>query len=91
MVRSSVPSTVGVAVVTRDPGEEDVGAIADLGVNSSGVPTVMSSQAFADYGVLGPPFYVVVDGVRVLTEGVPWGLDETLRAVRAALDPDLGS
>jgi hypothetical protein len=48
----------------------------------------MSSQAFLDYSVLGPPFYVVADAQRVLTEGVPWGLEETLRAVRAALALD---
>jgi hypothetical protein len=85
-VRAALPAAVGLAVVTRDPGEEDVEAIASLGANSSGVVTVMSSQAFADYQVLGPPFFVLADRERVRTEGVAWGLDETVRAVRVALE-----
>jgi hypothetical protein len=84
-LRSSLPSSVGLAVVTRGPAEEDPVAIAALGANSSGVPTVMGSQAFADYRVAGPPFFVVVDGQRVRTEGVAWGLAETLRATLVAL------
>ncbi len=45
----------------------------------------MSSQAFADYRVGGPPFLVVVAGGEVQTEGVAWGIAETVRATRQAL------
>jgi hypothetical protein len=85
-LRASLPPAVGLAVLTRGPSEEDAVAIGVLGANSSGVPTVMGSAAFADYRVAGPPFLVVVDGERVRTEGVAWGLEETLRATLVALD-----
>ncbi len=71
-----------VAAVTRDPGEEDPAAIAALAgaaARRPGLAVVMSSAAFDDYRVAGPPFLVVAgpDGVR--TESVAWGLEQTLR------------
>jgi len=85
--RAALPEAVRLVVVTKSPEEEDATAIATLaeGGARGGVPTVMSSQALVDYRVLGPPFFVLADAERVRTEGVPWGLDETMRAVRAAL------
>ena len=50
-----------------------------------GVSVVMSTRAYADYRVGGAPFYAVVGPAAVLGEGVAWGADATLRAVRAAL------
>ncbi len=50
-----------------------------------GVSVVMSTRAYADYRVGGAPFYAVVGPAAVLGEGVAWGVDATLRAVRAAL------
>jgi hypothetical protein len=79
------------AVVTKGPGDEDPGRIAALAGAApveSGVPVVMSTPAYRDYRVSGPPFMVVVDATAVRTESVAWGLEETLRAARAALgDP----
>ena len=49
------------------------------------VPVVMSTAAYRDYRVDGPPFYAVVGPAAVLAEGVAWGVEATLRAVRAAL------
>lgn len=69
-------------VVTRDPGEEDPVAIAALAAgtaNSPRVRVVMSSAAFRDYRVAGPPFVVVAEAEAVRTESVAWGLDQTLR------------
>jgi hypothetical protein len=76
------------AVVTRSPGEEDPAAIEALAGPASarpGVEVVMSSAAYADYRVAGPPFLVVAapDGVR--TESVAWGLEQTLRICLDAL------
>jgi hypothetical protein len=87
-IRAALPAAVQLVVVTRGPDQEDPTAIADLGKAgaAAGVPTVMSAQALTDYRVFGPPFFVVADADRVRTEGVPWGVDETMRAVRAALD-----
>ncbi len=88
-VRAALPPAAGLAIVTRSPSDEDAAGIATLSAlaaDAAGVPTVMSSQAFADYRVTGPPFLVVTDGERVRTEGVAWGVEETLRATLVALD-----
>jgi len=50
---------------------------------------VMSSQAYLDYGVGGPPFYALTLGREVRTEGVAWGVSETAASVlRALAGPD---
>ena len=74
--------------LTKDPGEEDPGAIAALAgadVAPWGIEVVMSSQAFRDYRVGGPPFLAVVRADAVLTESVAWGLEQTLRTALGAL------
>ena len=79
----SLPSGVRVVLVTRGPEEEDARAIAALA--PAGCLTVMSSQAYRDYRVGGPPFLAVVWGHEVRTEGVAWGVAETVRATRQAV------
>jgi hypothetical protein len=50
---------------------------------------VMSSQAYLDYEVGGPPFYALTLGREVRTEGVAWGVSETAASVlRALAGPD---
>jgi hypothetical protein len=76
------------AVVTRSPGEEDAAAVAALAGDDAarvGSPVVMSSQAYRDYRVAGPPFLVVVEPGAVRTESVAWGLDQTLGTALGAL------
>ncbi len=76
------------AVVTRDPGEEDFGSIVALAGQSAieeGVPVVMSSDAFGHYRVAGPPFLVVAAGDAVRSESVAWGVAQTLRTALDAL------
>jgi hypothetical protein len=82
-LRAALTPDSRLAVVTRGPDDEDAAAIAAL--SHAEVPTVMSSRAYADYQVGGPPFLVVVDAEQVRTEGVAWGVEETLRVTRAAL------
>jgi hypothetical protein len=75
-------------VVTRSPGDEDAAAIAALAGEAAArlrIAVVMSTAAYRDYRVGGAPFLVVTDSSSVRTEGVAWGLEETLRAARAAL------
>ena len=63
-----------IVVVTRGPGEESPGAVAELA--PSRVTTVMSSQAWDDYDVPGAPYFMLVDGSRgVVGEGASasWG------------------
>jgi hypothetical protein len=83
-LRRSLPANVRVVIVTRGPVEEDTGAITELA--PADTVTVMSSQAYRDYRVGGPPFLVVVRGREVRTEGVAWGIGETARATRSALE-----
>ena len=53
--------------------------------DTPGLELVMSSQAYRDYRVGGPPFLTVAaaDGVR--TESVAWGLEQTLQTALSAL------
>jgi hypothetical protein len=82
-LRRSIPVGVRLAIVTRGPEAEEAGAVAALA--PPGVPTVMSTQAYDDYLVTGPPFLVLATATAVLTEGVAWGIEETARATREAL------
>jgi hypothetical protein len=89
----SIPPAVQMVIVTKGPEAEDAAAIAALapprvaaGPGASGIPTVMSTRAYADYRVGGAPFLVLVTASAVLTEGVAWGIEETARATRAALE-----
>ena len=45
---------------------------------------VMSARAWADYGVLGPPFFVLADGTLVASEGVAWSPGQVAADVRRA-------
>jgi hypothetical protein len=83
-LRDSLPDDVRVVIVAKGPEDEDALAIAALA--PIGVMTVMSSQAYRDYRVGGPPFLVVTSGHEVRTEGVAWGVVETARTVRDALE-----
>ncbi len=83
-LRGSIPEGVRMVIVAKGPEHEDAGAIASLA--PPGTRTVMSSQAYRDYRVGGPPFLVLVTGDEVLTEGVAWGVEETARATRHALE-----
>ena len=76
-----------VAVVTKSPGDEDAAAVEALrrAADVSGVQVVMSTPAYRDYRVAGPPFLAVAAGDAVLTEGVAWGIEQTLAAARSAL------
>jgi hypothetical protein len=86
-LRRAIPAGVRITVVAKGPEREDAASIAALA--PPGIPTVMSSQAYLDYRVGGPPFLVLVTGHEVLTEGVAWGIEETARAVRHALEASL--
>ena len=83
-----------VVFVTKDPATENLEALRALAGDMS-VTVVMSSAAWAAYSVLGPPFFVLVDGgsARVLTEGVPWDVEQVAghveRARRGEGGPDV--
>jgi hypothetical protein len=85
------PGDVAV-VVTRDPADEDEETLATLSgegdpVSESTEPVVslvMSSSAWRTYRVHGPPFFVLVDGASVATEGVAWSLEQVAADVARA-------
>ena len=78
------------AVVTRSPGDEDPSAIAALAGEATqlGVAVVMSSSAFRDYRVNGPPFLALAAPDAVRTESVAWGVQQTLHTALVALERD---
>jgi hypothetical protein len=82
-----------VVVVTRGPGDEEVGAIAAIvgrrPVDAPGL-VIMSDAAWRSYRVLGPPFFVLVDGVEVVTEGVAWTVEQLAADVARARRPRPG-
>ncbi len=45
---------------------------------------VMSGSAWRAYRVLGPPFFVLLDGVAVVIEGVAWSLEQVAADVARA-------
>jgi hypothetical protein len=91
------PTAAGLAVdervvaVTHGPDHEDIAALRALapagstGAEASPV-VVMATDAWSAYRVLGPPFFVLVDGAadRVVTEGVAWGVSQIAGHVRMA-------
>ncbi len=86
-LRTDLAGLARVAVVTRDPGEEDPAAVAALAGPAGareGTAVVMSSDAFRHYRVAGPPFLVVAGAEAVRTESVAWGLEQTAQMARDA-------
>ena len=87
-LQAGLAGAARLVVVTRSPGEESPDAIAALAGQPAalrGIDVVMSSDAFRDYQVGGPPFLSVVDSDRVRTESVAWGVEQTLQTVLDAL------
>jgi len=86
-LRAGLGRDARLAVVTKAPPTEDPAAISALAADDKGrlrAPVVMSETAFTDYRAAAP-FLAVATPAAVLVEGVAWGVDETLRTVRAAL------
>ena len=87
-LQAGLAGAARLVVVTRSPEEESPEAITALAGHVAavlGVDVVMSSDAFRDYRVGGPPFLSLAasDGVR--TESVAWGLEQTLQTALDAL------
>jgi hypothetical protein len=84
---ASTPTGARVVVVTRGPGEESVGTARKLAGDR--IDVVMSSEAWAAYGVPGAPYFVQVDGRsgRVAGEGTAKTWAQVVQLLsRAALD-----
>ena len=86
-LRAALGRDARLAVVTKAPPAEDPATIATLAADGRGhlrAPLVMSETAFTDYRAAAP-FLALATSGAVLTEGVAWGVEETLRSARAAL------
>jgi hypothetical protein len=83
-------------VVARDAAREDVAELRLRAGAAGAARVVLSSAAWEAYSVLGPPFFVLVDGSsgRVASEGVAWSVEQVVsdvgRATRATLPLDAG-
>jgi hypothetical protein len=89
-IDSRLEGRARLVVLTKGPEVEDpvgVVALAGAAVERPGIDLIMSGSAFIEYRAAAP-FFVVVDATSVRTEGVAWGVDETLRAALAGLARD---
>ena len=77
-------------VITNGPESESISALAEKA--PADIDLIMSSEAWADYGVPGSPYVVVVDGVsgRVKGEGSGTSLSQVSGLVRQALGDATG-
>ena len=78
-------STLSITVITKSPIIENPESI--RAIVPTGVEVLMSSDAWRDYRVAGPPFYVFIDGDtrRVLAEGVVLDIDQIARDISRSL------
>jgi hypothetical protein len=79
-----LPAGTRLVVVTKGPDAESVGTVAELAPPN--VPTVMSTDAFADYDIPGSPYFVHVSGPtgRVRGEGTGPDWDQVLSLLSQA-------
>jgi len=72
-----LPGELRLVVVTHDSSRESLSRLRALA--PPGVPVVMSSQAYAEYGIPGAPYFVLVDdGVRGEGVATTWAALESL-------------
>jgi hypothetical protein len=81
-----IPGDARLVLVSKDAGEESVSSIRRLAPTD--IPTVMSSQAWADYDVPVAPFFVLVDGEsgEVIGEGAANEWAQVQSLLHTALD-----
>jgi hypothetical protein len=84
-----LPKGTRVVVVTKGPDGESPSAVA--AVAPAAVPTVMSTQAFADYDVPGSPYFVYVHGPSGRVRGEGTGPDwEQVQSLLSQATVDAG-
>jgi hypothetical protein len=81
----AVPDAVSVVIVTKGPESVDVSAVAGVAAGVHRYPVVMSDRAWANYRVLGYPFFVLVDpSLRaVVGETVGFGWSDVTSMIRS--------
>jgi hypothetical protein len=81
-----IPGDARLVCVSKDAGEESVSSIKRLMPHD--IPTVMSSEAWADYDVPVAPFFVLIDGEsgEVIGEGAANDWTQVQSLLHTALD-----
>ena len=64
---ATLPANTRLVVVTKSEADESISAIRAQA--PAGIPVVMSTQAWGEYGVPGSPYFVLVDGPRGRVRG----------------------
>jgi hypothetical protein len=84
--RGSDLESVSVVAVTKGAGSVDRNEVARAAAGVTGVPVVMSDEAWSDYRVTGYPFFVLVDRITrtVVGETVGFGWPDVRSMIRAA-------
>lgn len=75
-----------IVIVTRGPDREQRAKIRSLA--PSGVPVLMSSEAWEDYAVPGSPYFVLVEGSEIRGEGVATTWDALASLVGDAVEEE---
>jgi hypothetical protein len=78
--------SISVVAVTKGADSVDRDEVAAAAAGATGVPVVMSEEAWADYRVTGYPFFVLVDPLArtVVAETVGFGWPDVRSMIRAA-------
>jgi hypothetical protein len=85
-----LPADIRVVAVTKDPTDESPSRLRSLA--APGTPVVMSSAAWNDYGVPAAPYFVYLEGQRIMGEGSANGWKQISSLVRDAIeDLDIAS
>jgi hypothetical protein len=79
-----LPTDIRVVAVTKDPTHESPSRLRALAPR--GTPVVMSSTAWSDYGVPAAPYFVYLEGHRILGEGSANGWKQIASLVRDAIE-----
>jgi hypothetical protein len=80
-----LPDGVSVVIVTKGPESVDASAVVRVAAGVDRYPVVMSDAAWANYRVLGYPFFIVVDPSlgTIVSETVGFGWSDVASMVRS--------
>lgn len=79
-----LPADIRVVAVTKDPSHESPSRLRSLATRTT--PVVMSSAAWNDYAVPAAPYFVYLEGDRILGEGSANGWKQISSLVRDAVE-----
>jgi len=86
-VVGTLPTSVSTVVVTKGPETVDPDEVARVASGRGDVPVIMSDEAWADYQVMGYPFFVLVDATDrcVVGETVGFGWADIADMIHSAI------